>query len=135
MYAEDSFFHLSVAGRAGLALLSAGLATVTVILFLKVSNRFGLAVKVFTALVFTWLFMWLSPQVYYLYYRILFSDLPLQTVIGQPPDIESLLRMVSFTANQNLSDHSKGLLFWLMTAAGTCSTMRNRNRTQHRKDQ
>lgn len=114
MYSNDTFFHLTLLGQIGLALLSLGLACATLWCFLKISSRFGLFVKVLLAFVFLWLFVWLSPQVYYLYYLQLFDGLPMQIVIHAPPTPVEILRTITFTTNANLSAHSKGILFWLM---------------------
>jgi len=81
LYSSDTFFHLSVAGQIGLALLSLVLAAITLGLFVKISSRFGLIVKVTTAIVFLWLFVWLSPQIYYAYYWFLFEYLPVQIIV------------------------------------------------------
>ncbi|MEL7428446.1 MAG: hypothetical protein AAFN43_00470 [Pseudomonadota bacterium] len=116
MYSNDTFFHLTFPGQIGLALLSLGLACATLWCFVKISSRFGLFVKVLLAIVFLWLFTWLSPQVYYLYYLQLFDGLPLQNVIQMPPSPIDLVKIATFTENANLSAHAKGVLFWLMLA-------------------
>lgn len=114
MYAEDTFFHLSVAGQFGLAILSVVLAAFTAWLFSKISTRFSLSVKVLLALVFLWLFIWLSPQVYYFYYLLLFEGLPVQWVIQTPPTLSELFLTITFQGKATLSNHSKGALYWLM---------------------
>lgn len=114
MYSNDTFFHLTFFGQIGLALLSLGLACATLWCFVKISSRFDLFVKVLLAIVFFWLFTWLSPQVYYLYYLQLLDGLPLQNVIQMPPSPIDLLKIATFTENANLSAHAKGILFWLM---------------------
>ncbi len=116
MYNGDTFFHLSAAGQTGLALLSGVLAFVTLWCFCKISSRFGALVKVLLAFVALWIFTWVSPQAYYFYYWLLFDRLPMQNVLQFPPRAEIILRLITFTGPENLSAHSKGILFWLMIA-------------------
>ncbi|MEO0328574.1 MAG: hypothetical protein AAF217_08245 [Pseudomonadota bacterium] len=124
MYNSDTFFHLTIAGRFGLAILSICLSIVLLFIFMKISSRFPLAVKIGIAIVLFWLFVWLSPQVYYAYYWFLFDNLPVQSVIQFPPGPKELLQLMTFSNNQNLSDHSKGLLFWVMIGAAIWKTFR-----------
>ena len=124
MYHGDTFFHLSIPGQIGLALLSGFLALVTLWCFIKISSRFGALVKVLPAFVLLWLFTWLSPQVYYTYYWLTFEALPLQNVIQYPPGIGTLIKLITFSGDGTLSAHSKGLLFWLMVSAGLWQTHR-----------
>ncbi|MEM7239271.1 MAG: hypothetical protein AAF501_15810 [Pseudomonadota bacterium] len=112
LYAEDSFHTLSTAGQAGLAVLSLVLAAVVLVL-IWVSPRRG--VLIVTVIVF-WLFVWFSPQVYYEYYRLIIEGLPAQIVIGDPPGTEQILALVMFSGEATLSDHGKGVLFWLSMA-------------------
>lgn len=114
MYSGDTFFHLTVPGQIGLALLSLVLACATLWCFAKVSSRFGPVVKLLLAIVFLWLFVWLSPQIYYLYYWMIFGYLPMQIVIQNPPGPSELFNIITFTGASSLSQHSKGVLFWLM---------------------
>lgn len=114
MYSDDTFFHLSIPGQIGLAILSALLCIITVWIFHKTSSRFGLLVKVLLAIVFLWTFTWVSPQIYYLYYWVIFDGLPLQSVIQTPPSVAEILAYITFSGEQNLSAHSKGVLFWIL---------------------
>ena len=118
MYQGDTFFHLSIPGQVGLAVLSGILAIITIWCFLKISSRFGTPVKVLLAFVTLWLFVWLSPQVYYLYYWLVFENLPMQIVVQYPPTITTVFELVTFTGPANLSAHSKGVLLWLMVFIG-----------------
>ena len=81
MYEGDSAFTLSVASRVGLVLVSVVLVTGTIALFLKVSRSVGLPLKILLAIAFFWLFEWLSPQFYYLYYLQIFDFLEFKNVI------------------------------------------------------
>ena len=109
----------------GLALISIALAVMVLWVFNKISSRFGLIVKVLLAIVVLWLFVWLSPQIYYLYYWMIFDGLPFQNVIQRPPDFASIARLVTFTGDANLSNHSKGVLFWLMIASAFWNTKKS----------
>ena len=126
MYGNDTFFNLTVPGQIGLAVLSAVLCILTIGLFLKISSRFGTLVKVLIAIVFLWAFTWCSPQVYYAYYWLIIDGLPVQLILQNPPGPVEIIRLLTFTADQNLSDHSKGLLFWLMVAAAMWQSVKGR---------
>lgn len=114
MYSEDTFFHLTTQERIGLVIISLILFAFTVGVFWKISSRFNLLVKVLCAIVFIWIFIWLSPQVYYLYYIQIFDDLPYQNVIQNPSSITEILKTITFFGNNNLSNHAKGIVFWAM---------------------
>lgn len=121
MYDGDSFFTLSNAGQAGLALLSLALAIVSLVvagrLFRLVPNRglaARLAARLGVAIFVMWLFVWLSPQIYYLYYLTLFDGLPWQIVVQNPPEFHAILQQVTFSGPETLSAHAKGALAWLL---------------------
>ena len=114
MYSKDTFFHLSFYGQIGLLILSLVVSAITIWLFWKTSKRFKLPIKLILAIAFIWIFIWLSPQVYYLYYIQIIEGLPLQNVIQWPPSIFEILHTLTFTGKSNLSNHSKGLMFWVM---------------------
>ena len=119
MYAEDSFHSLSLAGRIGLVALSLGLAGLLVFASWRLAPRLGPAAGVAFAALLFFLFVWLSPQVYYFYYMTLFDGLPWQAVIKAPPSPVKLLKLLAFQEEATLSAHGKGLLAWcmLLTAA------------------
>lgn len=110
MYQGDSFFTLTGWGQVGLAFLSVVLAVGMLSLCLWLAK--GRA-RVVIALVLFWLFVWLSPQVYYAYYRIIIEGLPQQWVIGWPRCGEAF-GYLTFTGPGTLSAHGQGLLGWLM---------------------
>lgn len=114
MYPDDSFFTLSVGGQIGLAALSASLTVFTLFLFWRIAGGRPVAVRLGLALVFFFLFVWLSPQVYYLYYLILFDGLPFQSVLKAPPGPGALLDLLTFQDRATLSAHSKGALGWIL---------------------
>ena len=120
-YDGDSFYTLSNGGQIGLTLLSLVLAIATLVaagsLFRLVPNR-GLpallAARIGVAIFVMWLFVWLSPQVYYLYYQTIFDGLPWQIVVQNPPEFHTILQQITFSGPATLSDHSKGALIWLL---------------------
>lgn len=114
MYEADTFFNLSILGRIGLGALSITLFAITVAAFYFVAKRMSLVSRIVTALVFLWAFIWLSPQIYYLYYILLFDGLPLQNVIHPPPSAQEILTIMTFTSDAWLSAHAKALLGWVM---------------------
>ena len=112
LYEGDSFFTLGLAGRAGLVTLTCALTLLCVWAIRAMRWPWGLVgvVPLFAA------FVWLSPQVYYLYYQMIFDGLPWQIVV-QAFDAGQVLDLILFRERATLSDHGKGVLFWLM--AGT----------------
>lgn len=117
MYEADSFFTLGVWGQIGLALLSLVFAAVALGLTRILVWRKALVLRPFIWVVAFISFVWLSPQGYYTYYRLIFDGLPAQSVIKDPPRPEALLGLMSFTGPANLSAHSTGVLGWLMLGA------------------
>ncbi len=61
-----------------------------------------------------WAFVWLSPQVYDLYYQAIFEGLPWQTVVQNPPEFHVIFSHISFSGPASLSGHAKGALGWLL---------------------
>lgn len=134
MYAEDSFFTLSLAGRVGLVALSMALAAVLFALahlsfrffdgvppVKRLLARLGVATGLF------WAFVWLSPQVYYLYYQAIFDGLPWQIVVGPPPGLGHVVGLLAFAEADTLSDHSKGVLGWALFGYAIALMLRPRN--------
>jgi len=114
MYEGDSFFTLTIIERTGLVLLSSILVVTLVLAFLKITTQFKLIVKLAFSVIFLWLFVWLSPQAYYFYYIFLFDTLEFQNVIKLPPTPKDIFSLLSFSDRTNLSNHSKGILGWVM---------------------
>lgn len=118
IYAEDSFFTLGYGARIGLVVLSLVLSALCVTFVWWASDGLKRVWRVLFALGAFWVFIWLSPQVYYTYYITIFDDLPWQNVIKAPPSFLDLARIVSFTDRANFSAHGQGLLAWAMVLAG-----------------
>ena len=126
MYDSDSFFTLSVPGQIGLAVLSLVLALAMVVLTLRMTRSLPIGFRLALALVLFVAFDWLSPQVYYSYYRMIIPGLPLQWVIGTLPDPSASFRILTFSAAQDLSAHGRGFLGWAMMAASVLAPRRAR---------
>lgn len=125
MYQQDSFFDLSQWERVGFVCISAMLA----ILFLFASYRLlrnkPILIRLSGALILFWVFVWVSPQIYYTYYRMIIPDLPLQWVIWPPASPVDALRMMVFSGPQNLSAHSQRILGWVLLVAPFIWRQRN----------
>lgn len=117
MYLQDSFFDLSQLGRVGLLCISTVLFLSVLILTTKFLATKSTLLKVLGALFIFWLFVWVSPQIYYMYYRTIFEDLPLQWVIWPVESPKVALEYLTFQGPQNLSAHSQGLMGWVLIAA------------------
>ncbi len=117
LYDGDSFFTLGFAGRAGLIALSVFLSVVTIRASRRIGRRRRIITRILIALAALYLFTWLSPQIYYAYYLMIFDGLPLQIVIQPPPSPGDVARLLTFQLNATLSDHGKGALGWLLIAA------------------
>ena len=122
-YEGDSFYTLGRIERTGLMALTLFLSGILLIVRAYKSHylhRFrGLiahATLVFpvldlcAAFSLFYLFVWLSPQVYYLYYFIIFNDLPLQLVIKEGPEILQIVKLLTMNDQPVLSLHGQGLL-------------------------
>lgn len=116
MYEGDSFFTLSMGGRVGLALLSLALAAAILALTWHTTKERPLAWRLAIAAALFYLSVWLSPQIYYLYYQMIFDGLPWQIVVKPPPSPVHIAELLSFQYRPNLSAHSKGIFGWLLLA-------------------
>lgn len=117
MYRDDSFFDLSVWGQVGLAAISAVLFLIAVAVAWAILRKRHIVVRFSGAVVLFWMFVWLSPQVYYIYYRMIIPDLPLQWVIWPPPAGLRAVEILLFQYQANLSAHGQALLGWSMIIA------------------
>ena len=109
IYERDTFFELTLTGRAGLTLLSILLAFVVIyVAFILYKNgpqlslSVGLGLRLVIAATLLWLFLWLSPQAYYFYYQTIFDGLPWQSVIMTPPSIGDLGDILFFQGRNSL---------------------------------
>ena len=114
MYSQDSFFDLTPWGQAGLATISLILFAAMLIGTRSLVRGRPTAVRLAGALVAFWVFVLVSPQIYYTYYRMIIPDLPLQWVIWPPAAPLDAAVLMIFQGPQNLSAHSQGLLGWAL---------------------
>ena len=114
LYADDSFFTLTVYGRWGLVVISTLLAAIALWVLWKLTAKRSLPVRLLMALGVFIAFEWLSPQLYYLYYLLILENLPWQWVIGLSPPLGDLWDLLIFRERNNLSHHSRAALGWLM---------------------
>ena len=117
MYQDDSFFTLSGSGQVGLVLLSVILTILTLLAARRGTLGRPLWLRLAIAGAVFVLFVWLSPQVYYSYYRAIIPGLPSQWVIQSSPDLFETIRLLLFQSKASLSDHGKGVLGWLIVLA------------------
>jgi len=129
IYERDTFFELTLPGRAGLIMLSILLAFIVIyIAFILYKHRprqspgIDLGLRLLTAAILLWLFLWLSPQIYYLYYQAIFDGLPWQIVITTPPSIRDLGDILLFQNKNSLAEHSKAILGWILILGALIAT-------------
>lgn len=104
-------------GRTGLVCLSIALAAGLLLLVRRVVRHSTPSVRALAAAVLFYLFVWLSPQLYYIYYLMIFDDLPDQWVVGPPPAALEIIRLLFFVAQNDLSHHGQGVLAWVLLVA------------------
>jgi len=114
MYAEDSFYTLTLFERLGLFCVSAVLLCAILALAALVMRKQGGPARVAIAAVLFMGFVWLSPQVYYGYYQMITVGLPQKSVIGPLPELSTLAGLISFSGLQTIAAHSAGGLFWVL---------------------
>ncbi|MEL6767469.1 MAG: hypothetical protein AAFP17_09840 [Pseudomonadota bacterium] len=130
MYANDSFWTLSPAASAGLLGLSTALALTLLAVVRRVSKTAPIYGRAPIALGVWWLFLWLSPQLYYAYYWTVIPGLPVQNVIRQPPGPLSLFELLSFRGPATLAAHSQGVLGWACVAVAVLRRSREGTSTE-----
>ena len=116
MYENDSFLTLSIIERIGLLCVTFVLSVALIWLFWLTIPRLNIWLRQFLALVFLYVFIWLSPQVYYLYYLVIFDFLDFKNVIHHPFNPLTLLNLLTFTESEKLANHGKGVLGWILIA-------------------
>jgi len=114
MYEFDSFSTLSLMGQIGLLMLSTIMAALLCLIMIYLARRVPWWLSLLGAGVLLWMFLWLSPQIYYQYYRIIIEDLPQQLVIKLPPSLNELLAILFFQSATNLATHSAAILGWIL---------------------
>jgi hypothetical protein len=140
MHDTYTILHLTPWTRVGLACLSAVLALLVFLLaraiHLKlrrtVPGRARWPLHIVIALTLFWLFDWLSPQIYYVFYWLTLDDLPWQIVVGDSPAFADLLRLFLIDFSADLPPISRGFLGWglLAQAAWHCLGAPKKTRSQ-----
>jgi hypothetical protein len=125
MYSQDSFFDLSAWGQVGLALISLALFVMMVLLARRGLRHLSIWGRFLGALALFWIFVWASPQVYYMYYRMIIPDLPLQWVIWPPKNALIPFEMLFFSYQPSLSAHGQGILGWAILLAAVLQPRRS----------
>jgi hypothetical protein len=116
MYENDSFLTLSIIEHIGLLSVTLVLSIALIWLFWKTIYWVNVWLRPFFALMFLYLFIWLSPQIYYLYYLVIFDFLDFKNVIHSPFNPLTLFNLLTFTESGKLADHGKGVLGWILIA-------------------
>ena len=116
MYQNDSFHTLTAGGQIGLLFVTLCLTVLLVLAIWRLCRGRGWPFRIAAAVLSYGVFVWLSPQIYYAYYLLIFDDLPLQLVVGWPPWAD-IWRHPLFAGDRTLSAHGQGLLFWGLIAA------------------
>ena len=114
MYASDSIHTLTVVQQIGLSFISLTLLSMMIFLSLKLFKNKPMLVRIMVVIGFFYLFVWLSPQLYYAYYILIFEDLPIQHVIKAPPGVGPLVKILTLQNYTRLSDHSLAFLGWVL---------------------
>lgn len=112
IYAEDSFFTLGLGAQIGVVGIGIVLAALCFAILWELVEGFGRFSRVLAALVVFYLFVWLSPQVYYMFYFFIQDGLPLQWVIQSPPSPMKIVQLLTFTDRVTLTEHGQGALGW-----------------------
>lgn len=116
MYLEDSFFTLNPPQQLGLIAVSVNLALISFWVLLRATRAWPLWGRVLIGFALFYVFVWVSPQAYYQYYRLIFLDLPQQLVIKGAPSPGRIAALLTFQAEASLSAHAQGVLGWALMA-------------------
>lgn len=127
-YPRDSFFTLQTGGRLGVLAIS---LTAIMVFFMTLARKTGyllrwsdrrgdsammrLCIFIGDCLSGLALFIagiWVLPQVFYGFYRILIPSLPQQIVIKPAPDFERLVDIMRLQSDGSLSQHLTGITFY-----------------------
>ncbi len=114
-FSEDSFFTLGLLERFGLLALSLFLSVMCVVVVRRLP--LSLWLRLIAVPIILYLFIWLSPQIYYQYYIVIFDGLPWQIVVQNPPAISDFLSIIFFVQVETLAKLSQAVLFWAMILA------------------
>ena len=130
MYEGDSFFTLTPLGQTGLAGVSMVLAVGMVWVTWALARRRRLIARLLIWAALFIGFLWLSPQIFYLYYLTIIDGLPLQIVVAAWPDPAVLGREI-FPANRSLAADARLLLGIAMMATALAAGIDRQPRRSH----
>ena len=133
MYDGDSFFNLTASGQAGLAALSGVLAMAMVWLVWRIARHRGVVLRLLIAAGLFTGFLWLSPQIYYLYYLAVFDGLPLQWVPALWPRPDHAALTLVFSRSDTLAAHSQGVLGIVMVCVAFAAGLDRPNTRSHQR--
>lgn len=125
MYEQDSFYTLSHLEKIGVLSLSILLSAVLVWAVLVLTKHKGVVLKIVISLGVFYLFVWLSPQLYYTYYLMIFDGLPIQIVIKAPPNPIDIVKLLLFQGKASFSAHGKGVLGLSLVAVSIASALKS----------
>lgn len=118
-YANDSLWTLGWGGRLGvIAISSLGLIAVFGAIAVKskrmarLPGLLAVPLDIIAGLLIYSVAFWLSPQLFYSFYQIIFPDLPAQIVIKSPLDQDRLRTIIIPAQGGSLADHLAGVGFW-----------------------
>ena len=114
MYETDSFFTLGILAQIGLLAVSAAFTIGMACGVRRLSRGRSVVVRIEIWAVLFYLFVWMSPQGYYAYYRLIFDGLPMQWVAGWPASLVETVKLLTFTGPSTISAHSLGAFGWAL---------------------
>ncbi|MEM0988776.1 MAG: hypothetical protein AAGK00_07830 [Pseudomonadota bacterium] len=117
MCQDDTFFQLSLLAQAGVLVLAVAMAVAVSWAAWRLGRRANWPTRLLVALGAFLIFEWLSPQVFYLWYRVHIPDLPLQWVIGPWPRPGAAVEVLLFQTPGSLSAHGRAGLGWALILA------------------
>lgn len=129
MYQNDSLFTLAGSDLYGLLALSFCLVALTLWGAWVICGRVHWMLAVPVATVIFVAFEWVSPQIYYTYYRTIIDGLPAQSVIGAQPTVSDIVRVLAFQGPTDLSHHGRALLGWALITLGVLRLLRGYSKT------
>lgn len=133
-YADDTFFHLTVSARIGLAVLAGVAATgllfvsvkkgeylhrvITQRLFAfqrqRVSHGVALLLDLCATALLFMIGISLAPQLFYTYYQTIFQSLPAQWVIAPVWTLSFWQERIFLEPNDTMADQAIAILFWTL---------------------
>lgn len=118
MFEGDTYFIHVAGAEVALAVFSGLLVFLAIAAVRLARRRVELAAAApAIGIVFWWLFLWLTPQLYYLLYVALSDALAFDLIIGWPPGPGRMMELLGFRGEASLTDFAVGVLGWAMILA------------------